>query len=96
MRELGIRVALGARRKEVLQAALQRTAVLLAIGSVAGLALGVAASKVLAHIVYQATASDPLVIAGVALTMAAIGLASAAIPARRALAVDPARLLRDE
>ncbi len=95
-RELGIRVALGAQQREVLRAALQRTAVLLAIGSIAGLALGAAASKLLASIVYQATAADPLVIACVALTMAVIGLLSAAFPARRALAVDPARLLRDE
>lgn len=96
MRELGIRVALGAPQRQVLRAALQRTAILLAIGSIAGLALGVAASKLLTSIVYQATASDPLVIAGVALTMAAVGLISAAFPARRALSVDPARLLRDE
>ena len=96
MRELGIRVALGARQKQVLRAALQRTAILLALGSIAGLALGVAASKLLASIVYQATASDPLVIVGVALTMAIIGLVSATFPARRAMAVDPARLLRDE
>jgi predicted permease len=95
-RELGIRVALGAQHRQVLRAALQRTAILLAVGSVAGLALGIAASKLLASIVYQATASDPLVIAEVALTMAFIGLISAAFPARRALAVDPARLLRDE
>ena len=96
MRELGIRVALGAAQRQVLRAALQRTAILLGIGSVAGLSLGVAASKLLASIVYQATASDPLVISAVAFTMALIGLISAAFPARRALAVDPATLLRDE
>ena len=96
MRELGIRVALGAQHKQVLRAALERTAILLALGSVAGLALGVAASRLLASIVYQATASDPLVILGVAATMALIGLISATFPARRALSVDPATLLRDE
>jgi ABC-type antimicrobial peptide transport system permease subunit len=96
MRELGIRVALGAQQKQVLRAALQRTALLLGIGSIAGLALGVAASKLLASIVYQAKASDPLVVLAVAATMILIGLISAAIPARRALSVDPARLLRDE
>jgi len=96
MRELGIRVALGAQQRQVLRAGLQRTAILLAVGSLAGLALGVAASKLLASIVYQATTSDPLVILAVAFTMAAIGLVSAAFPARRALSVDPARLLRDE
>jgi predicted permease len=96
MRELGIRVALGAQTGQVLRAALQRTAILLGAGSIAGLALGFAASKLLASIVYQATASDPFVILAVALTMALIGLVSAAFPARRALSVNPARLLRDE
>jgi len=96
MRELGIRVALGAQHTQVLRAALQRTAILLGVGSVAGLALGFAASKLLASIVYQATASDPLVIFAVAVTMAAIGLIAAAIPARRAFTINPAKLLRDE
>ena len=69
---------------------------LLGIGSAAGLVLGVAASRVLASIVYQATASDPWVIAAVVLTMGLIGLVSAAIPASRALSTEPARLLHDE
>jgi len=96
MREFGIRVALGAQQGQVLRAALQRVAVLLAAGSIAGLALGIAASKLLASIVYQATASDPLVIVAVVLSMAGIGLISAALPARRAVSVQPAQLLHDE
>ena len=96
MRELGIRVALGAQRGHVLRAALGRTLVLLASGSVAGLALGVAASRILASIVYQASASDPRVILAAVLTMALVGLISAAVPAWRVLSVDPTRLLRDE
>jgi ABC-type antimicrobial peptide transport system permease subunit len=55
LRELGIRIALGAQRKEVLQAALGRACKLLAFGSAAGLLLGILASRVLAFIVYQAT-----------------------------------------
>jgi predicted permease len=61
LRELGIRVALGAQRKEVLQAALGRTFKLLALGSAAGLLLGILATPVLAFIVDQATPRDPLV-----------------------------------
>src|SRR2546422_3832275 len=57
-RELGIRIALGAQRKEVLQAALGRAVKLLALGSAAGLLLGILASRVLALIVYQATPRD--------------------------------------
>ncbi len=67
LRELGIRIALGAQRKEVLQAALGRPLKLLAFGSAAGLLLGILAARVLAFIVYQATPRDPLVLAGVVL-----------------------------
>ncbi len=74
MRELGIRVALGAQNRHVLQAALGRTVLLLGIGSVAGLVMGVAASRELAGIVYQASAADPWVILGVVLTMILIGV----------------------
>jgi predicted permease len=96
MRELGIRVALGGRRKEVLQAALGRVFKLLAIGSAAGLILGILAAKVLAYIVYQATPRDPLVLTGVVLAMALLGLLATWIPARRALSVNPLILLREE
>jgi predicted permease len=96
MRQLGIRVALGAGQKEVLRAALGRAFRLLAIGSAAGIVLGVLASQVLAHIVYDATSKDPLVLGGVVLTMLALGLVAAWIPAQRALAVDPMILLREE
>ena len=96
LRELGIRIALGAQRKEVLQAALGRAFRLLAFGSVAGLILGVLASRVLGSIVYQATPRDPLVLAGAVLTMLLMGLLATWIPARRALNVDPLLLLREE
>jgi predicted permease len=96
LKELGIRMALGAQRKEVLQAALGRAFKLLTLGSAAGLLLGVLASRVLAFIVYQATPRDPLVLAGVVLAMLLLGLLATWIPARRALSVDPLPLLREE
>jgi predicted permease len=95
-RELGIRMALGAQHKEVLQAALGRAFKLLAIGSAAGLLLGILASRVLAFIVYQATPRDPLVLAGVVLAMLLLGLLASWIPAQRALSIDPVILLREE
>ena len=94
--ELGIRVALGAQRKEVLKAALGRAFRLLAFGSAAGLLLGILASRVLAFIVYEATPRDPLVLAGVVVAMAMLGLIATWIPARRALSIDPMVLLREE
>jgi predicted permease len=96
LKELGIRMALGAQRKEVLQAALGRAVKLLAIGSAAGLLLGILASRVLAFIVYQATPRDPLVLAGVVLAMSLLGLLATWIPAQRALSIDPMTLLREE
>jgi predicted permease len=96
LRELGIRVALGAQRKEVLQAALGRTFRLLTTGAVAGLLLGMMATRVLSYIVYQATPRDPAVLGGVILTMLLLGLLAGYAPARRALALDPAILLREQ
>jgi predicted permease len=95
-RELGIRIALGAQRKDVLQAALGRALKLLALGSAAGLLLGILASRVLAFIVYQATPRDPVVLAGVVLAMSLLGLLGTWIPAQRALSVNPLILLREE
>ncbi len=95
-KELGIRLALGAQRKEVLQAALGRAIKLLALGSAVGLLLGILASRVLAFIVYQATPRDPLVLAGVVFAMALLGLCATWIPAQRALSLDPLTLLREE
>jgi predicted permease len=96
LRELGIRMALGAQRREVLQAALAPAFKLLTLGSAAGLLLGILASRVLALIVYQATPRDPLVLAGVVFAMALLGLLATWIPAQRALSIDPAILLREE
>jgi predicted permease len=96
LRELGIRMALGARRKQVLRAALGRAFVLLSIGSAAGVVLGILASKVLSFIVYQAAPKDPLVLGGVVVTMLLLGLVSSWIPAQKALAVNPMILMREE
>ncbi len=96
MRELGIRVALGAQRMQMMRSALGRPLILLSCGSVVGLLLGTLTSRLLSAIVYHATSRDPLVLAGVAVTMALIGVLATWIPARRALTIDPARLLRVE
>jgi hypothetical protein len=96
MRELGIRMALGAQRKEVLQAGLGRAFQLLAFGSAAGLVVGMLSTRVLAAIVFQATPRDPAVLGGVVAAMVFLGLLATWIPARRALTLDPAKLLREE
>ena len=96
LREMGIRISLGAQRKEVLQAVLGRPVKLLALGSTAGLILGILAARILAYIVYEANPRDPLVLAGVVLIMSLLGLLATWIPAQRALSVDPLILLREE
>jgi len=96
MKELGIRVALGARTRHVMNAAVGRPIVLLGVGSLLGLLFGAFASRLLGQIVYQANPRDPVVVIGAVLTMALLGIAASAIPALRALAVDPSKLLREE
>ncbi len=96
MKELGIRVALGAERRHVMSAAVGRPMVLLGVGSVVGLLSGVFASRLLEQIVYQANPRDPVVLGGAVLTMALLGVAASAIPARRALTVEPSQLMREE
>jgi len=96
LKELGIRVALGARRTQVLQTALGRALNLLALGSAGGVVLGFLASRVLASVVYGATPRDPFVVAGVILSMALLGLVATWVPAQRALAANPMVLLREE
>jgi predicted permease len=96
LRELSIRVALGAEAKQILSSALGRMLILLGSGSVAGIVLGMAASRLLSAIVYQASAQDPSVLAAVAFTMVLTGSLSVAGPVRRALRIDPANLLREQ
>jgi predicted permease len=96
LRELSIRVALGAQAKQILSAALGRMLILLTSGCVVGLVLGAATSRFLSAIVYQASAQDPFVLVAVALTMALTAILSVAGPVRRALHIDPANLLREQ
>jgi ABC-type antimicrobial peptide transport system permease subunit len=69
--------------------------VLLLIGSVVGLLLGIFTSSLMSHLVAYATPRDPVILAGVLLTMLFLGLLATVIPARRTLAIDPAQLLRE-
>jgi predicted permease len=96
MKELGIRVALGARTRHVMSVAVGRPIVLLGVGSLLGLLLAFFANRLFAQIVYQPNPRDPVVVIGAVLTMALLGLAASTIPALRALAVDPCNLMREE
>jgi len=95
-REIGIRMAIGARPTQVLRSVFGRIGTLVTAGALAGLALGVAGARVLAGVVYQASSRDPVVIAAAVLSIAFVALAAALGPARRALNVDPVQSLRHE
>ncbi len=96
LREMGIRMALGAGRGELLRTALGRAFRLFAIGAAAGLLLGLAATRVLAYIVYQASPRDPFVLTGAVFAMLVLGIMATWLPAQRALNVDPSQLMREE
>ena len=96
VREIGIRIAVGARPAQVIRLVLGRLMVLLIVGATLGLALALAAGQVLASIVYQASPRDPEVLAAVILTVALIGLLASWAPMRRALRVEPTVALRVE
>lgn len=93
-RELGIRQAVGATRLQVLASVLGRSGTLLLGGSIVGIALGTAVQGALEAVVYEASAHDPLLVGAVVLMMCAVGLVATWMPARQALRLDPAQILR--
>ena len=96
MKELGIRVALGARKTQLLRSAVGRPLALLAAGSVLGILAALTATPLLSRIVVNANSHDPLVLIGVVATMLLLGGIATCIPARRALGVNPSTLMREE
>jgi putative ABC transport system permease protein len=95
-REIGIRMALGARAEDVRRMILWRTAALAGIGMAIGLGGALALTRVLASLLYQVKPNDPGTYAAVSALLAVLALLAAYLPARRASAVDPAVTLRSE
>ena len=93
-REIGIRMAIGARPSQVLRLVLGRTSVLVLSGAAVGLISGAAGAKLLASVVYQASSRDPIIIVASVSAITLVGLAAAFGPARRALRIDPVEALR--
>jgi putative ABC transport system permease protein len=95
-REIGVRVALGAQRREVLALILRQGMVLVAIGLVLGMGAGLAATRYLEGMLYGVTPREPAVFLGVAAALLTVGLLAALVPARRAAGADPLTALRSE
>lgn len=95
-REIGIRVALGSTRAGILQLVLREGFKLVGIGLVLGIAGAASMQRALASEIYGVQPYDPLVIAGVMALLGSIALAACAVPARRAMRVDPIVVLRYE
>jgi putative ABC transport system permease protein len=94
--EVGIRMALGARGRDVLWMVLRQGMVLAGIGLVAGVVAALALTRVMSSMLFSVSATDPVTFATVAVILATVALAACVIPARRATRVDPMRALRHE
>jgi putative ABC transport system permease protein len=95
-REIGIRMALGARRGQVLALVLREGARLVGVGMVIGLALATAGARLLTSVLYGVAPTDLLTLSGVALLFGAVALLACYLPARRATRVDPLAALRQD
>jgi FtsX-like permease family len=95
-RELGIRMALGAQRRDLLRMVVSHGILLVLIGAAIGIAAAIGVTRFMSAILYGVHADDPLTFAGVAILLALVALAACYIPARRATRVDPMVALRYE
>jgi putative ABC transport system permease protein len=94
--EIGIRVALGASRGEVLRTVIGQSALFVVAGLVLGVALAWGAGQLLRELLFEVTPADPLVMGGVVALMAVVALVACYVPGRRALEIEPALALRAE
>ncbi|MDP9120961.1 MAG: FtsX-like permease family protein, partial [Acidobacteriota bacterium] len=95
-RGIGIRMALGALRSQILLRVLRQGMLLVALGLALGLAMALATTRMVATFLYGISPVDPLTFAAVPALLALAALAATFVPARRATAVDPLTVLRAE
>jgi predicted permease len=95
-REIGVRLAMGARREDVMSMMLQRAAWLAGSGVGFGLLLAFALAHGVANLIYGVRPDDPIIFAGITAAIAAVAIGSSWLPARRAARIDPMAALRDE
>lgn len=95
-REIGIRMALGADRTEVLFMVLKESLAIVVLGLVAGLVLSYFLARAIVGLLYGVSPSEPGALVGMSLILAAAGLAASYFPARRAASVNPIQALHQE
>ncbi|MGA7652170.1 MAG: FtsX-like permease family protein, partial [Terracidiphilus sp.] len=95
-RELGIRIALGARKWELMRLVVRRGLLLALAGAVLGIGVAMAVTRLMAAMLYGVRPYDPATFAGVSILLVLVALAACSIPARRATRIDPMVALRDE
>lgn len=93
VREIGIRIALGANARSVVALMLKRTMRPVVIGAVIGLAAAVGVSQILSSVLFGVSPVDPLALLGAVVVVTGVALAAGGLPARRAARVDPSRTL---
>jgi putative ABC transport system permease protein len=96
MRELGVRLALGAQKRQLIWIIMRRAVVILISGLILGLVLSLVATRVIANVMYGVKANDPLTLSLASLLLLLTGLLASYVPARRAANVDPIRILRTQ
>jgi predicted permease len=94
--EIGIRIALGADRQDILKLIVGQGMVLIAVGAAIGLALALAATQLLKSLLFGVSATDPLTFVSVVIVLVGVALLACYLPARRAMKVDPLVALRYE
>lgn len=95
-REIGVRLAMGAQREDVLRMILRRAVVLTGLGVGVGLGLAFALAHGVASLLYEVSPYDPVVFGSITATITAVALLASWMPARRAARIDPMAALRDQ
>ena len=95
-RELGIRMALGAQRRELMRLVVRRGLLLALAGAVIGTGAAMAVTRLMSAMLYNVRPYDPATFAGVCILLVLVALVACSIPARRAMRIDPMVAMRDE